>query len=665
MTIDRLQQLYDLLNKYSEAYYNEAAPLISDSEYDKLEKELEVLELKYPMFKQERKVGAKADEKFKKVSHSVPMLSLANIFEDGDIQTFNEKIQRFLNSSERIDYVAEVKLDGLSFSARYEDGQLVMGATRGDGEIGENILENLKNIQDFPLKITGAYPKILEVRGEIYMDKKDFLQLNLRQEEAGKKVFANPRNAAAGSLRQLNPKITKSRNLKYFVYTYGEVSLEKWSSQWEFLDYAKGLGFNINSLSQLCKNTEDLLQFYLDMKEKRHHLDYDIDGLVYKVNSLELQKRLGFLSRSPRWAVAHKFPAEQVKTTINNIRIQVGRTGVLTPVADMEPVNVAGVIVSHASLHNQDEINRKDIRIKDTVIIERAGDVIPQVVSVVQEERPENTQPFIFPETCPVCGHKAVQKSGEVAIKCTGGFNCSAQVLEKLRYFASRDALNIEGMGEKNIELFYTLGWLKSPVDIFSLANKQSELKIKDGWGAKSVDNLIKAIEKSKNITLPKFIYALGIPQVGEATSLILSKVYHNLASFMNSTSDELVNIEGIGENMASDIIDFIYDNDNREIILELANILNISEYIEVKKDTFLFGKTVIFTGTLETLGRAEAKAKAIEAGAKVASSVSAKTDYVVLGTEAGSKAKKAMELGVTTISEQEFISMLDAFKIK
>ncbi len=659
MTIDRLNHLYELLAKYDVAYYTNDAPLISDSEYDILEKELETLEIKYPMFKQTRKVGAKPAEKFKKITHSVPMLSISNIFDKEEIPTFNEKILRFLNSNENIEYVGELKLDGLAFSARFEKGILVSAATRGDGEIGENILKNVKVIIDFPKQIKGNIPEVLEIRGEIYMDKNDFVVLNQRQEEAGKKVFANPRNAAAGSLRQLNAQITKSRNLRYFAYSYGEVTAEKWQSQSEFLEYIKTLGFNVNPYTKKCESNNDLALFYDDMMTKRHELPYDIDGLVYKVNSIDLQKRLGFLSRSPRWAVAHKFPAEQVKTVINDIRIQVGRTGVLTPVADMEKVNVAGVMVSHASLHNQDEIERKDIRIGDTVIIERAGDVIPQVVSVVVESRPSHSIPFIFPTHCPVCGHKAEKQKNEVAIKCTGGYNCPAQVLEKLKYFTSRDAFNIEGMGEKNVELFYNLGWVKTPSDIFELASKKQELLTKDGWGEKSVENLLSAIENSKDISLAKFIYALGVPQVGEATSSLLAKEYKNLLSFMNCELPELINIEGIGENMATDIFNYVNDKENAEIITKLAEILRIEEYKELVTDSKLSGKTIVFTGTLETLGRNEAKSRATKAGAKVASSVSSKTDYVVIGKDAGSKAKKAEELNLNMISEQDFLELL------
>ncbi len=660
MTIERLNELYVLLEKYAKAYYIDASPLISDYEYDQLERELQALELKYPMFKKERKVGAKAEEKFKKVPHKVPMLSLDNIFEETDIKTFEEKIQRFLNSTQNIEYVAELKLDGLSFSARYENGKLVMGATRGDGEIGENILQNLKVIEGFPHEIAGNIPETLEVRGEIYINKNDFIELNKRQEEKGKKVFANPRNAAAGSLRQLDASITKDRKLKYFVYTYGDVSTEKWSSQWEFLDYAKFLGFAVNDLARLCKSPQELLVFYQDILKTRPELPYDIDGLVYKVNPTQLQNRLGFLSRSPRWAIAHKFPAEQVQTTLNNIRIQVGRTGVLTPVAELFPANVAGVMVSNASLHNQDEIERKDVRIGDTVIIERAGDVIPQVVSVIKEKRPSDAVPFIFPGKCPVCGHDAIKKEGEVAIKCTGGFDCPAQVLEKLKYFTSRDAFNIEGMGEKNVELFYHLGWVKTPIDIFKLSEKQTELSKKEGWGAKSVNNLFTAIEKSKDITLAKFIYALGIPQVGEATSLLLAKQYKTLSDFMNCTTLELINIEGIGENMAQDIISFIKDDYNIKMINNLNDVLRIQDYNEIIVDSYFSGMTIVFTGTLENLGRSEAKAMATKAGAKVASSVSSKTDYVILGKDAGSKATKAIELGVKTISEQEFLDLLN-----
>ena len=659
----RMDELYALLEKYARAYYEDNEPLVSDAEYDKLEKELEALEVKYPMFSRPRAVGAKASKGFRKITHGAPMLSIDNVFDEQGIYDFLDKIKRFLNTADDMEIVAETKIDGLGFSATYEDGELIIGATRGDGYIGEDILANLKTIADLPNRLDRSkkFPQRFEVRGEVFFEKGDFLRLNEDQEQQGKKTFANPRNAAAGSLRQLDATITKQRRLRTFCYTYGATSEELWSSQWEYLEMLQALGFSTNPNVKLCRTAEDMLAFYREIYEIRARLPNDIDGLVYKVNSLDLQKRLGMLNRSPRWEVAHKFPAERAITVLDNIRIQVGRTGVLTPVADLAPVNVGGVIVRHASLHNKDEIARKDVRIGDTVEIERAGDVIPQIIQVDISKRSATAKPFKFPEICPICGHRVMQEEGEVAIKCPGGFSCSAQTLEKLKYFTSRNAFNIEGLGDKNIESFYNLGWLKSPVDIFRLPEMHGEeLRAIDGWGKKSADNLFTAIEKSKTIPLAKFLYALGIPQVGEATSLLLSKEYIALDKFMKCTEGDLLHIEGIGPNMARDIMEFTKDESNMNLVLALADILRIEDYAVIESNSALAGKTVVFTGTLENLGRNEAKARAIAAGAKVSSSVSSKTDYVVLGSDAGSKAKAAAELGVTTLTEEEFLQLLE-----
>ena len=671
----QLEYLAKEIEKADIAYYQNDAPYLDDAAYDKLRRLNDALEAKFPALirndSPSKRVGAMVKSEFKKVELSVPMLSLADIFSEEELKDFIMSIKRFLNSSDDIIFTSEPKMDGLSFSALYVNGIFTRGSTRGDGKIGEDITENLKAIRGFPLFLNKEAPEVFEVSGEEYMSKADFLALNQKNEEEHKKTFANPRNAAAGSLRQLDTRITKERRLSFLVYTWGEVSEIRWKSQVEFLEYVKELGFQVNPYNKVCHNEQELLDSFETLMENRADLPYDIDGIVYKVNDLELQKRLGFLTRTPRWAIAHKFPAEQAITRLNNIRVQVGRTGALTPVADLEPVNVGGVLVSHATLHNEDEIKRKDIRIGDMVIIQRAGDVIPQVVSVLTEKRSTELPEFQFPTVCPECGAHAIREEDEAVRRCTGGLSCPAQAVERLKHFVSREAFNIEGLGDKVIDEFYKEGIIKTPYDIFTLeernkpadlfsASQSLNLENREGWGKKSVSKLFDAINKSKSISLQKFIYALGIRQVGTATAYLIAKHYHTFTAFMSAMVQQdlqlLVSIDGIGPAMAKDIVEFFKEEHNLTVINDLLSVISIEEFEGIANTTSeIFGKTIVFTGTLTTLTRSEAKSKALAFGAKVAGSVSTNTDYVIAGENAGSKLKKAQELGVKVITEEEF----------
>lgn len=659
------------------AYYQADDPLVSDAEYDALKRRNEAIEARFPHLVRadspSKKVGAKASEDFAKVTHSVPMLSLGNIFSTDEIFEFSNRIRRFLGLDDdaELAFMAEPKLDGLSFSALYVNGEFVRGATRGDGSVGEDITENLKQIKDLPLKLVGNdIPERLDIRGEVIMNKADFFALNDEQTAAGKKPFANPRNAAAGSLRQLDPRITGRRRLSLFGYTFGETSAEPWDSQDAFLQKIRSWGFPVNPEVRLCKTAQELVDFFENLGDKRPNLPYDIDGAVYKVNRRDWQERLGFVARAPRWAIAHKFPAEQAQTKLENIRIQVGRTGALTPVADLTPVNVGGVMVSHATLHNEDELKRKDIRIGDTVVIQRAGDVIPQVVRVVLEKRPADSVPFEFPTVCPVCGAHVVRDPDEAVQRCSGGLVCPAQAVESLKHFVSRDALNIEGLGAKNMAFFFDRGWIKTPSDVFTLESRVgADIRKLDGWGDKSADNLFAAIRKVAAATpMEKFLFALGIREVGQATARLLAAHYLTMPAFLEQTAlaqdresdayKELLSIESIGDVIACEILDFTAEEHNRTEIDKLLNLMTVTAFVPVENDSPLAGKTVVFTGSLETMTRSEAKAKAQSAGAKVAGSVSKKTDYVVLGADAGSKAQKAAELGITVLSESEFTEL-------
>lgn len=680
MELDALVELKRLAKEIAAhdiAYHQKDAPRVSDAEYDALRQRNDAIEALFPKFirpnSPSRRVGAPVASGFGKVTHARPMLSLGNAFSDEDVVEFFDRIRRFLSLSanDLVEVTGEPKIDGLSVSLRYEKGEFVLAATRGDGMVGENITENMRTIADFPKIILAPnLPDVLEVRGEVYMAKVDFAALNQRQEQTGRKLFANPRNAAAGSLRQLDTTITASRKLSLFVYAIGEVSGPIGKSQWALFENLKAWGFKVNPQTKLCSDAEELVVHYNSVGEKRAGLDYDIDGMVYKVNRFDWQERLGFVSRAPRWAIAHKFPAEKAQTTLNSIDIQLGRTGVLTPVARLEPVNVGGVVVSNATLHNDDEIKRLDARVGDAVIIQRAGDVIPQIVEVLLDKRPALSVPFEFPIQCPACGSAVVQEEVEVAKRCSGGLICPAQAIERLRHFVSRNAFDIEGLGGKHIETFWHDGLIKTPADIFRLPQKIKAAGKRDGWGDQSLENLETALEDKKNIKLPRFIFALGIPQIGQATARTLAKQYGSLAEWRramdlakDNASDsyqDLINIDGIGSSTAASILLFFAEDQNRAVVDDLDYLLSVQEFIAPDEDTSLVaGKTVVFTGTLETLGRSEAKVKAETLGAKVAGSVSKKTDIVIAGPGAGSKLKKAEELGIQIMTEQEWIELV------
>ena len=673
-----LQELQDLaaeLSKLDKAYYQDDAPLLDDWQYDALKKRNEEIENRFPLLvllnSPSKKVGALASETFSKITHKEAMLSLSNIFEESDIIDFTDRIRRFLNlsSNEALDFIAEPKIDGLSFSILYENGRFVKAATRGDGSVGEDITQNILTIPDIPRVLLGnKVPKIIEIRGEVYMKKDDFFALNEEQIRLNKKVFANPRNAAAGSLRQLDPSITQQRNLSLFAYTVGYVDEPTWQTQEELLNLFKSWGFPVSKEIKLCRCDEDLVSYYRYLQEIRSDLPYDIDGVVYKVNRTDYQKRLGFIARAPRWAIAHKFPPTQAQTRLKDIRIQVGRTGVLTPVADLQAVNVGGVMVSHATLHNEDEIKRKDIRIGDMVIVQRAGDVIPQIVEVLKEKRNKDTeiQEFVFPTVCPVCKAPVIRDEDEVALYCSGGLNCPAQALGRLKHFVSKDAFDIEGLGNKNMELFFDFGWIRTPVDIFLLEEKYAkQLELMDGWGKKSVENLCAAINKKRKISLDKFIFSLGIRGIGIATARLLALHYHSFDNLKGQLlslfgKEDLMQIDGIGSVMADDLIAFFTDIKNTDMLDFLLKQIEVDNFENNQKQTALTGKVIVFTGTLSQMTRDEAKAMAISAGAKVSASVSSKTDFVVLGENAGSKAKNALNLGIKTIDEKEFKQMLE-----
>ncbi|GAB4391196.1 MAG: NAD-dependent DNA ligase LigA [Kiloniellaceae bacterium] len=688
-----LKRLATLIAHHDKLYHEHDAPMISDADYDALRRRNEAIETRFPDLVRpdspSKRVGAAPAAGFGKVKHKVPMLSLGNAFETEDVAEFLARIARFLGlaKEEAVDIMAEPKIDGLSCALRYEGGKLVQGATRGDGTTGEDITANVRTIKDLPKELKGkGWPEVLEVRGEVYMSRQAFMEMNRRQEEAGEKIFANPRNAAAGSLRQLNPEITASRPLHFFAYTWGEVSENPTEALGATMaEVRKTLhrwGFELNEPARLCHGLDDLLAYYQDIMAERAELPFDIDGVVYKVDRLDLQQRLGFVSRAPRWAIAHKFPAEQAQTILNEIDIQVGRTGALTPVAHLEPISVGGVVVSRATLHNEDEIARKDIRIGDQVVIQRAGDVIPQVVEVVKDKRPKGSKPYVFPDHCPVCGSLALREEGEAVRRCTGGLVCKAQNYERLRHFVSRDAFDIEGLGGKHIQAFLDDDMIATPGDIFRLHAAEKAISEREGWGPQSAAKLVRAIEDRRTIALDRFIYALGIRQVGQATAKLLARNYHTLDAWRDAMTAafeerkanpearkpeevgeyyaELCNIEGIGMSVADDLVFFFGEDHNLKVLKDLEGELTI-ERVEAPaaSGSPVAGKTVVFTGTLETMTRSEAKARAESLGAKVAGSVSKKTDYVVIGADAGSKAKKAKDLGVETLTEEEWRKLI------
>jgi DNA ligase (NAD+) len=665
-----LEHLAREIAHHDTAYHTKDAPEISDADYDALRRRNSAIEARFPALirpdSPSSRVGGPPEGGFAKLRHRVPMLSLDNAFDAAEFAEFCTRAKRFLGRTEPLVFVAEPKIDGLSINLTYENGRFVRGATRGDGTEGEDVTANLRTIKSVPGKLRGTAPAFIEIRGEVFMTKADFLTLNQTQAEAGAKVFANPRNAAAGSLRQLDVRITAGRPLSLFAYAQGESSEPVATTHWEYLDRLKSWGFDVNPLSRRLGSEADAETFHREIGLERSGLGYDIDGVVYKIDDLTLQRRLGFVGRAPRWAIAWKFPAEQATTVLREIRIQVGRTGALTPVAELEPVNVGGVLVARATLHNEDEIARKDIRVGDTVVLQRAGDVIPQIVSVVTDRRPADSSPYRFPETCPVCGSNAVRPPGEVVRRCTGGLICEAQRVERLIHFVSRPAFDIDGLGTKTIQEFYTEGWLHGPADLFKLPEREAEIATREGWGKLSARNLSRAITARRTIPLERFIFALGIRRIGSTNARLLARHYGSFANWRTQMlaattlgSDErleLGSINGIGPSIAEELVDFFAESRNLTALDELAAELKIEDAVHTEAaDSPVAGKTVVFTGTLETLTRPEAKARAEFLGAKVTDSVSKKTDIVVVGADAGSKARKAVELGVRTMTETEW----------
>jgi DNA ligase (NAD+) len=683
---DELKRLAAVIRHHDELYYQQDAPEISDAEYDALRVRNDAIEARFPRLVRpdspSRRVGAAPGDGFGKVRHRVPMLSLSNAFDNEDVTKFVERVARFLGlgTDDKIAFTAEPKIDGLSISIRYHGGRLVEAATRGDGSEGENVTKNVMTIAEIPHQLKGRkVPEVIDVRGEIYMGHEEFARLNAEQEASGGKVFANPRNAAAGSLRQLDPTITASRPLRFFAYAWGEASeLPADTQSGVYAAFAKW-GLPVNPLARVCEGADELIAYYEEMALDRASLSYDIDGVVYKVNRLNLQERLGFVSRSPRWAIAHKFPAQQAMTILRGIDIQVGRTGALTPVARLEPVTVGGVVVTNATLHNEDEIARKDVRIGDTVILQRAGDVIPQIVGIVPEKRPRGAKPFKFPDRCPICDSHAVretnEKTGKVDVvrRCTGGLICPAQRVERLKHFVSRNAFDIEGLGEKHIQAFFDDKLIQSPEDIFTLEARdrraEARLEEREGWGPQSATKLFNAIAARRNIALDRFIFALGIRHVGETTARLLARFYGTIENFRAAMLEaakgkdteafrELDAIEGIGEVVAEAIADFFAEPHNVKVFDDLLEYVAPQPLEARATSSAVAGKTVVFTGTLEKLTRGEAKSQAERLGAKVAGSVSKKTDLVVAGADAGSKLTKARELDVKVIDEDEWLRL-------
>ncbi|WP_032112508.1 NAD-dependent DNA ligase LigA [Candidatus Paracaedibacter symbiosus] len=675
-----LERLAKVIAHHDELYFQKDAPEISDAQYDNLVIRNRKIELRFPELRRNdsptRRIGAPLASGFRKVKHRIPMLSLENAFSNEDVYEFFNRVRRFLNLQEtqEITIVAEPKIDGLSASLHYQNGRLRLGATRGDGSEGEDITENVKTILDIPTVLEGNnVPESLEVRGEVYMCRDDFFALNARRQENGEAEFANPRNAAAGSLRQLDPKVTATRPLRFFAYAFEALSGVELGLHSDILAQLKLWGFIVSPEIRLCHSLSQVIDYYDYIGGRRATLPYDIDGVVYKVNNLEWQRRLGSVGRTPRHSIAHKFEAEKAETIVENIDVQVGRTGVLTPVAWLKPINVGGVMVSRATLHNADEIVRRDVRIGDTVIIQRAGDVIPQVVEVIKAKRSSESQSFVFPEACPSCGSLVEHVPGEVARRCSGGLICAEQVVERLKHFVSRDAFDIEGLGIRNIEAFFADGLIKNPVDIFMLEarDKQSltPLRCREGWGGQSAQNLFNAINKRRTISLNRFIYALGILQVGSVTAKLLAKHYVSFANLKEQmilaedpTSEayhDLLSLDGIGQSTAADLIYFFQEPHNLEIIDKLLREIHIEDFhMEITDNTPLSGKTLVFTGTMQAMSRSEAKATAERLGAKVAGSVSKKTDFVIVGADAGSKAKAAAELGIQVLSEAEWLKV-------
>ena len=678
-----LERLAQEIRRHDELYYNQSAPELSDAAYDALRRRNEAIEARFPDLKRSdspsERVGAAPASSFAKVRHARPMLSLGNALNDDDLAEFEGRVRRFLNlaGDEAVELYGEPKIDGLSAAVHYREGALVLGATRGDGETGEDVTENLCTLRDLPQTLSGAdVPERLEVRGEVYIGLDDFAALNREREEAGEEAFVNPRNTASGGLRQIDPALTAKRRLRFFAHGWGEASEPLGERQGDVLARLAAWGFALAPHARRCRGLDEALALHREIEAARPGLDFEIDGVVFKVDRLDWQGRLGAAGRAPRWAIAYKFPAEQAETVLHRISISVGRTGALTPVAELEPVHVGGVTVSRATLHNEDEIARKDIRAGDTVVVQRAGDVIPQVVSVIEEKRPAESTPFEAPAVCPECGSHAVREEGEVVRRCTGGLVCPAQALERLRHFVARDAFDIEGLGAKQIEAFYAEGRVKGPADIFDLEATDGAafppLAEREGWGETSAANLFRAVSARRRISLDRFIHALGIRHVGQTTARLLARRYGTFddwraamdaaataASDPDSEAlDTLTDIDGIGPVVARAIVEFVAEPRNAEVLDALGERLDIEPVEAAAADSPVAGKTVVFTGKLQRMTRQEAKARAEALGAQVSGSVSRATDYVVAGEDAGSKLKKAQTLGVHVLSEDAWLAV-------
>ncbi len=657
----RLRNLASLIHKHNKLYHQKDRPEITDKDFDKLVKENYVLERKFPHLILENSpnkfVGGHPSKKFEKIIHKLPMLSLANAFNKNDVGDFLDRVRKFLNinNKEKIKFVCEPKIDGLSINLNYQEGILKSASTRGDGKIGENVTKNIQTIVGIPSKLEEKnYPEQIEIRGEIFLNKKDFIQLNEGLDEKDK--FSNPRNAAAGSLRQLDPNVTKQRPLKFLAHGIGE-STKKYVTMSEFYEDLNKWKIPSNNLIKICDSFNSMIDYFKNLKEIRNRIPYDMDGIVYKVDSLKLQRRLGFIGKNPRWATALKFSAEKAFTTIKKIDFQVGRTGAITPVARLSEVNIGGVLISNATLHNFDEIKKKDIREGDKVEIQRAGDVIPQVLKVVKKEknRKEIAKP---PSFCPVCGSKTMKEKDEAVIRCTNTVRCDAQNLGGLIHFVSKKSLNIEGLGEKQINQFYKLGFIKNFEDIFYINRHKNIILDLEGWGELSFQNLIKSIEKSKSIALDKFIFSLGVRYVGETLSNLIAKEFLTIDAFINSSMDRerLFNIDGLGPKVINSIYDYMQNKKNQQTVLNLSKILNIANFRKPKSHNLFSNKNVVFTGTLSILSREEAKYLAVQLGARISSSVTSKTDYVIVGKNPGNKVKKAKEFRISMLSEDDWI---------
>ncbi|OUR60607.1 DNA ligase (NAD(+)) LigA [Colwellia sp. 39_35_sub15_T18] len=670
--VDRIKQLHQQINHYNHQYYVLDEPSVPDAEYDRLMVELITLEQTHPELKTldspSQKVGGQALKTFSQITHQVPMLSLDNVFSNDEWQAFVKRIQDRLANDKSMVICAEPKLDGLAVSLRYEQGVLVQAATRGDGSTGENITENIRTIKSIPLKLVGEsgvdYPDVIEVRGEVFMPKASFEQLNETAKKKGEKAFANPRNAAAGSLRQLDSKITAKRNLAFYAYGLGfvgKLANEKTflaSSHYQRLCQVKALGLPMCPEVRLLTEPQQVQDFYQDILNKRDSLSYEIDGTVLKVDDIALQEKLGFVARAPRWAIAYKFPAQEELTTVEDVEFQVGRTGAITPVARLKPIFVGGVTVSNATLHNQDEIERLGLKIGDTVVIRRAGDVIPQIVSVVLDKRGDNTKAVVFPQNCPICDSKAAKAEGEAVLRCTAGLFCQAQRKEAIKHFSSRKAHDIDGLGDKLVEQLVDENLINTPADLFKLV--EIEISTMDRMGAKSAKNLIVALEKAKNTTLAKFIYGLGIREVGEATAANLANHFCTLAAIQQASFDALQTVDDVGEIVAKNIVNFFKEEHNLAVVATLDAIMTWPDIIVKTADELpLAEQTFVLTGTLSQMGRSEAKAALQLLGAKVSGSISAKTHFLVAGEKAGSKLTKAQDLGVAVLTEDELVALL------